>query len=981
DDNIRLNATGGVDVIGSGDLRVARDTTVGRFLNVANTATFGGRITPALNNGITWPENAFGGPGDNAWMRYFSEAGSNSRLQIGVGDDADDEIELYSPGGVLLGGPGQGDLGIYFPQNRWGAVGALDQAFLRYRSEGGDNTVLELLIGGDADDDLVLNAAGGVTVAGSGDLIVNRNLIIRGNCVGCVPAGGGYAPVLASAGNGDNGIVFPNGPNDGIIDDAWMRFYPRAGDDRDLHIGINGEVDRDRLVLSAPSLIALEGPGTSPLGIKFPDNRFGGAGQTAWIRYYQDGAAGDSRLQIANLNGSDDQIELYSDALTLLQGPGANPLGFQYQPGRWQAGNNFYQRWYNKGAGATRFEMINGPHADDDILLQASGGLILNSATTVNADMRINGSQVVTLDQTVSRNQTIGANQVVGVDLDVRRNALVRGNLQVNGGFTLNGNFSVAGDMTVGRDLRVNRNSYVVNQFQVGSNANNTITLLGGQLTFPSTAGDYLSQHKLRLYGDHYSIGMEGSTLRYNSAQIHRWYYGGNAAAQAIAMELNNNSLQVNGNTRVTGDLRTDRFLSVGLDGTIGRNLTVNNAFNVQGRILIDGNTITFPQTAGDYTSQHKLKLYGDWYSLGMEGSTLRYNSNQIHRWYYGGNPAAQAVGMELNNNNLTLYGSGDIRGNLSVGGSMSVLDFTVRRDLSVARNASVGQDLSVNRYLNVGSQFNVAGRVYIDANRIRLPAICCDFTSHHQLTLHGDTYSLGIDNSSLRYNSGQIHRWYYGGNAAAQAQGMMLNQNNLTVYGQIEATNQFYVSGTRVMGRNGMSYFVSSETANPLRVGSAWSIPGIYSEVTNLVLGAASGHVYVGPPNGNYGQQDLHVRNLYAQNIIGANGASAGDSACPGGWIAYGDVCFLDSLRGAHHWGVGDHWCRAETGGHLCTDAEVSGIRGWRGWFGGNFWYADAAADDVASFFNCACGSYWYNHDGNAYKGDSRHGYCCRSR
>ncbi|MEZ4463396.1 MAG: hypothetical protein R3F43_02485 [bacterium] len=579
---------------------------------------------------------------------------------------------------------------------------------------------------------------------------------------------------------------------------------------------------------------------------------------------------GNSRLQIANLNGSDDQVEFYSDALTLLQGPGANPLGFQYQVGRWQAGNNYYERWYNKGAGATRFEMVNGPHADDDILLQATGGVILNSPTTVNGDMRVNGSQTVSVDQTVSRNQTIGANQIVGVDLDVRRNALVRGDLTVNGGFTLGGSFTVAGDMTVGRDLRVNRNSYVINQFQVGNAAANYITLQGGMMTFPSTAGDFNSQHKLKLYGDHYSIGMEGSTIRYNTAQI--------------------------------------------------------------------------------------------------------------HRWYYGGNPAAQAVGMELNNNNLTLYGSADIRGNLTLSGALSVLDLTVRRDLSVARNASVAQDMSIGRYLGVGSEFNVAGRTYIDGNRIRLPAICCNYTSNHQLTLHGDAYSLGIEGSTLRYNSGQIHRWYYGG-AGGQANGMILNQNNLTVYGQVEAVSQFYVSGTRIQGRNGMSYFVSSETANPLRVGSAWSIPGIYSESTNLVLGAASGHVYVGPPNGNWGQQDLHVRNLYAQNIIGGNSTAAGDSPCPGGWIPLGDLCFLDSLRGAHHWGVGDTWCREQTGGHLCTDAEVSGIRNWRGWFGANFWYADAASDDVASFFNCSCAGYWYNHDGNAFKGDSRHAYCCRSR
>lgn len=516
--------------------------------------------------------------------------------------------------------------------------------------------------------------------------------------------------------------------------------------------------------------------------------------------------------------------------------------------------------------------MVNGPHADDDILLQATGGIILNSPTTVNGDNRINGSQVVSVDQTIGRNQVINANQTVMLDLDVRRNALVRGNLQVDGGLNLNGSFNVGLDMTVGRDLRVNRNAYVLNAFQVGG-AGAEIVMAGGTMSFPLTAGDFTSQHKLKLYGDHYSIGMEGSTIRYNSAQIHRWYYGGNAAAQALAMELNNNS--------------------------------------------------------------------------------------------------------------LTLNGSANITGNLTVGGAMSVLDFTVRRDLVVQRNTSISQDLSVGRYASVGAEFNVAGRVFIDANRIRLPAICCDYTSQHQLTLHGDAYSLGIQGSTLRYNSGQIHTWYYGA-AGGQSLGMQLNQNALYVPSTVDVGNYYHVQGTVIQGRNGHSRFVSAETGNQLRVGSAWSIPGIYSEQTNLVLGAATGHVYVGPPNGQWGQQHLHVDHLFARNIVagGGVGSLAGEDACPGGWAAYGDVCFLDSLRGAHHWGVGDHWCRAETGGHMCTDAEVSGIRGWRGWFGGgNFWYGENCGDDCGSFYNCACGGYWYNHDGNANKGENRHAYCCRSR
>lgn len=973
-DNLRLNAAGGVDVIGSGDLRVARDARIGRFLDVRNTATFRQNIVPQPNFGLVWPVNAFG-PGDNAWIRYISEnGGSDTALQIGVGNDVDDNVQIYAPGGLQLNAPGQGPLTFSFPNNRWGGAG--DRAYIDYRSEGGENTVLEIAVGNENDDNLLLSASGGVTIGGSGDLVINRNLVVRGTCTGCVAAGGGYRPVLASAGSGDNGIVWPTAAFGGG-DDAWIRYESQGGTNTRLQIGVSNDTD-DEIELYSPGLVNFNGPGVNPVGLTFNRNRFGGDDERAWLRWYRDGGVGDTRLQLGITNDGNDQIELYSNAMTRLAGPGGNPIGIEFQPSRWHASDFARLRYYHKGGGATRLEMVVGNNGNDDILLQA-GGIVLNSGTIVNGGFTLNGSGQVNGNLNASGNSTLGGSGSM-LDLTVRRNALVtgnqtvRGSLTVNGNLTLGGSFTIGGDLTVGRDLRVNRNHFVRNLLRVGTSVANYIDMSAGRLTLPPLSSNtFESQHKIRMFDDVYGFGIERTTLRYNSGRYHRFYYGGDPRRQSIGMELNNNFLDVYGSLRTRVDLTVQRSATINLDTTVGRNLRANGTFSVQGRVVIDGNRITFPATAGDYTSQHKLRLYGDHYSLGMEGSTIRYNSAQIHRWYYGNDPARQAVGMELNNNNLTVRGSANINGNLTVGGSMSLNDLTVRRDLSVGRNASVATDLSVGRNIRANSLMYVNGGTAIYRDVINFNTRCCDRTSQHKLRLHNEDYSLGVQSSTLRYNTARYHLWYYGA-PGRQGAGMRLDQNRLYVWGSIETP------GVLLQGSDGRNYFRDAEGRGNLRVGAAWGMTGIYSESEDLTVGAAGGDVYVGAPQGTYGSQNLRANIVYARNIVGGS-TYAGQAACPGGWNTYGDVCFYNSWRWFNDWSLQDHYCRTQLGGHLCTDAEISGIRGWRGWFGGNFWYADAAHDDAALFHNCNCGGYWYNHDGEAHKGDHRGAYCCRSR
>jgi hypothetical protein len=63
-------------------------------------------ITPSVGsgagNGFYWPTNPGGGSWDEAWMRYYVESGENTKFQIGINNDADDDIEFYQAGGARM---------------------------------------------------------------------------------------------------------------------------------------------------------------------------------------------------------------------------------------------------------------------------------------------------------------------------------------------------------------------------------------------------------------------------------------------------------------------------------------------------------------------------------------------------------------------------------------------------------------------------------------------------------------------------------------------------------------------------------------------------------------------------------------------------------------------------------------------------------------------------------------------------------------
>jgi hypothetical protein len=91
---------------------------VNGFLQVNGSMQVNGAITPSVgnseNNGIMFPKDAYGGTGDAAWIRYYSDTsrggGENMTLEIGIANDSGywynggDRIRLHASGGVYVDG-------------------------------------------------------------------------------------------------------------------------------------------------------------------------------------------------------------------------------------------------------------------------------------------------------------------------------------------------------------------------------------------------------------------------------------------------------------------------------------------------------------------------------------------------------------------------------------------------------------------------------------------------------------------------------------------------------------------------------------------------------------------------------------------------------------------------------------------------------------------------------------------------------------
>ena len=74
--------------------------TTSSLLYVNGNSSVTGKIIPSVgtgDKGIVWPSDPGGGSGDVAFIQYYVESGENTRLHIGIRNDADDDIYLESP--------------------------------------------------------------------------------------------------------------------------------------------------------------------------------------------------------------------------------------------------------------------------------------------------------------------------------------------------------------------------------------------------------------------------------------------------------------------------------------------------------------------------------------------------------------------------------------------------------------------------------------------------------------------------------------------------------------------------------------------------------------------------------------------------------------------------------------------------------------------------------------------------------------------
>jgi hypothetical protein len=189
--NDTLQVLNGTTLVGN--LSVSGTTTINNNLSVSNGASISGTTTmtnaivsgyfqPSFgntnSNGIKF-QNSPVGSGDNAWIRYYLQTGDNCLLELGIGNDAGDNIYLNPSGGVGI------------------------------RTNSPQYT---------------LDVNGNARI--SSNFVVNANTIVSGYIQPSI----GYSDL--------NGIQFPNNPGGGLDDTAWIRYYALTGEKCLLEIGI-----------------------------------------------------------------------------------------------------------------------------------------------------------------------------------------------------------------------------------------------------------------------------------------------------------------------------------------------------------------------------------------------------------------------------------------------------------------------------------------------------------------------------------------------------------------------------------------------------------------------------------------------------------------------------------------------------------------------------------------------------------------------
>lgn len=213
------------------------------------------------NNGIIFPKDPGGGSGDSAWLKYYAHMGEACNLEIGISNDANDNIALMASGNVGIGTKTpadkldvNGNMRVLSGTNpiRFTSVWDGSSSLISNQAEiCNDVTRYKSLI-------LVGNKSSGKRKVSVWDnLDVNGSLTLNGDLKT-------LCAIVPSVGNGiNNGISFPREYNGDKGDAAWIRYYSdamRGGrENMTLEIGIgddagngryNGGGDRIRLYAS-----------------------------------------------------------------------------------------------------------------------------------------------------------------------------------------------------------------------------------------------------------------------------------------------------------------------------------------------------------------------------------------------------------------------------------------------------------------------------------------------------------------------------------------------------------------------------------------------------------------------------------------------------------------------------------------------------------------------------------------------------------
>jgi hypothetical protein len=324
--------------------------------------SFAGLIQPtagdAANSGVVFPRDPGGGSGDQAWIRYYARTSEHMTLEIGVSNDLQDHIVLMPSGNVGIGANDpaakldvKGGIKLAgalhfdadslntaqeFKINLGGGFGLSDDASTLFYSaknshswRGANGASESMLLTNGANGRLVVRGRGESSVAGS--LQVGGGLQVEG-AAQALSFSGQLRPTAGTTNN--DGIVFTEDPGGGILDRAWIRYYPRSGQATTLEMGVSNNRD-DHIALMPSGNVGIGTPeptvkldvrgvakafafdgqlrptagNTAGDGIVFPSDPGGGSGDQAWIRYYP--RSGEAMtLEIGVSNDRNDHIAL-----------------------------------------------------------------------------------------------------------------------------------------------------------------------------------------------------------------------------------------------------------------------------------------------------------------------------------------------------------------------------------------------------------------------------------------------------------------------------------------------------------------------------------------------------------------------------------------------------------------------------------------------------------------------------------------------